>query len=300
MKTPSWPRWIRVLAGFQFLGGICCIAGSVMPIGQSGDTIQLHVEFVPLLAGAASALAGFLLVVRDRLGLTLSFLVQTAQVISFSGSFRYVFFAGPLVRFIVHGNGSAIAVGAGGVGFLTGYPPDATFNAVGLAFQFMAGIGTQPDAGWAFGVNLVALYFAIRLARGLRPSLVSEIPAGNPQWPESEVGRSSGEKPASDAPRAIGSLGDLAPPQGVAVIIVILKDGVKRGMGHVLVDELRGRGCPVGGYGFVDTARADVIVKLLLLPSAREKDFEEAFDWLQKHPSVKGISVPQNPFISSG
>jgi hypothetical protein len=114
----------------------------------------------------------------QRVGLQLSLVVQAAQVISFDLAWRFVFYTGPFLTWIVNSKGTRVVLGAGGAGiFSTNPPDDATFRAIGVSAKLNFGLGQhQADAIWAFGFNFVALYFVVRLWKALQaPSRVDPM-----------------------------------------------------------------------------------------------------------------------------
>lgn len=170
--------WQRFLAVFQIAGGLCCVAGAFVIVERSAESLRFSFIVFPAMAGSISILAAVFLMMGHRAGLHLSLLVQAAQVVSLDLAWRFVFYTGPFLTWIVNSRGTRVILGAGGAGiFSTNPPPDATLQAIGLSGQLSFGLGQhQADAIWAFGFNFVALYFVLRLWKTLRaPTRVDSI-----------------------------------------------------------------------------------------------------------------------------
>ncbi len=159
------PRWLRLLASFQFIGGVAALAGAFLPKDSAPGSVNFTVILFPLFAGAVAAVAGVLLVLREPFGIKLSFLVQLAQVLSFTAGWRYLFLAGPRITWLINSSGTGVVFGFGGMGIATTSPSDGALNAIGVNVDAQLGFFGAPlaSATWAVGLNLVAAYFALRL-----------------------------------------------------------------------------------------------------------------------------------------
>ena len=162
---------------FQIVGSLMMFSFSLTP--HLSD-VQFHVN-VPIASwvfASISFLAGVLLIGRHSSGVTLSLAVQLAQIVSANVGWRYVFLVGPKVTWVVASLGTGLSVGGGGLLALTATATDGTLNAIGLAADVNLGFMPKPlaEAGWAVGVNLVAVYFARRLWR-LRAELTAQSAA---------------------------------------------------------------------------------------------------------------------------
>lgn len=159
-------RWIRMLGLFQIVGAIMMFGFSVSP-KLSGGQVHFNIPLVTWVFASIAFLAGVLLVGGHRSGVTLSFAVQLAQVLSFNAGWRYAFLTGPKLTWVIANLGTALYVGGGGILALTNAPTDGTLNGVGLGADINLAIMDKPlaEATWAVGINLVAVYFVGRLWR---------------------------------------------------------------------------------------------------------------------------------------
>jgi hypothetical protein len=175
-KTPN-PEWLRLLASFEFLGGICCVVGAFLPQDSPPGSFRWYVVFFPLLAGAVAALAGFLIMVREPIGLKLSYYVQLAQVISFTSAWRYLLVVGPRVSFNLSTSVTQFLWGAAGMGIATTAPPDDRLTGIGINLYFGLDLGGPMNSKyeWTIGVNFLAAYFAYRLWEAMGSAQADEV-----------------------------------------------------------------------------------------------------------------------------
>ena len=163
MKAP----WLKFLAWSELLagaGGFIILAlfdrahADQVPWWQIGFTTSFL---------TASAIAGFLLIRGEVGGLRLSVLVQALQLIGFSIGWRYVAAAGLELTPIVSTTGFGVLAGAEGQ-CVFGDAVDGTLNGLGLGAGITLGVWPNrplKDSTATVGVNLVALFFLVRLLR---------------------------------------------------------------------------------------------------------------------------------------
>ena len=169
------PRWLRTLAYLQIIGGICCMAGSLVPRGWEQGTYAFTLVLFPLSAGTLAAIAGCLLLIQVRHAVYLSIIAQALQVITFSGAWRMVFEAGLWVTWVINSSGTGLEVGGGGAAIATGAPQDGTLRALGYSFQVTLGLfgRSRNQLSWSVGINVVALCFLVALWRELQRERLS-------------------------------------------------------------------------------------------------------------------------------
>lgn len=160
-------RWILAMAYCELVGGILILCGGWL---LKQDANRHFVVFLPLVTMAAAALsltAGGLVLRQKQSGLALSLLVQALQIVNFNVGWRYVFLAGPKMTLMLASAGVALYGGAGGLFTLTGAPSDGTLAAPGVAAELKVALmpGSLESASWAIGINLLAIYFFVRLWR---------------------------------------------------------------------------------------------------------------------------------------
>ena len=169
-------RWVRTLGIFQIVGALMMFGLSLTP-RVSATELHVNVPVVTWVFASVTFLAGVLLVGRHASGVTLSLVVQLAQVVSANAGWRYVFLAGPKLTWVIASVGTGLFMGGGGLLALTSAATDGTLNAVGLGADMNIALMPRPlsEASWAVGINLIALYFARRLWR-LRTELSARPP----------------------------------------------------------------------------------------------------------------------------
>ena len=157
--------WVRILGWFQICGGLLAVVWSVTTRASAPGTATLSLPLITAFAGALSIGAGILLHRAPRVGVPASLGIQLAQIASFNAGWRYVFLAGPKLTWVIASVGTGLYAGGGGLFYLTDAPHDGTLNAIGLAAGVNISIMPSPlaTATWAFGINIVAVYFAVRL-----------------------------------------------------------------------------------------------------------------------------------------
>jgi hypothetical protein len=124
----------------------------------------------------ASLIAGVLLVQQREQGVMLSFIVQLLQIVFWNSGVAWIARAGLHITPVIASTG--FGVFAGGAADFYAYPVETTsFGGSGLGYALTFGYFLKPlsEATFACGINLVALWFTMRLWRQ-----VSAEPATSP------------------------------------------------------------------------------------------------------------------------
>ena len=179
------PPWLRFLAWMEFLGGAI---GLLVYFGVS----VAYPTFLPtwhhLLAVAffgANIVAGILLVQERENGLVLSFIVQLLQVVFWNSGVAWVARAGLHITPLIASTGFGVFAGPASEFF--SFPVDTTSFSPGSGLGFILKLGffwkPLSDATFACGVNLVALFFSVRLWRQLSTSAPVKPPQRRAEHP---------------------------------------------------------------------------------------------------------------------
>ena len=157
--------WVRILAWSELLAGA---AGALLlawtfvvsPFALPDWYIVFVVAFF-----SANIVAGYLLLGARSAGVTLSFVLQALQVLVLNFGVAYVARAGIHLTAVVASTGAGVFAGPSAT--FIAYPTGTGGFQDFLGFSLNIGWWLKPmrQAHWAVGVNLAALYFAIRLWR---------------------------------------------------------------------------------------------------------------------------------------
>lgn len=156
----------RVEVAFAAAGLV--LAAGVATLRSSGRSVVAYT-----VAGAFLSLclyAGRELSRGTRRGLTLSLLVQALQVVHVNmRSFGVLFLAGPWLEVGMSRSLVGVTLGGGAVAWLVPVMPRAADLAGTVLYaQWGLLLAESPEPSVRFGINLVALVFAVRLWRLLR------------------------------------------------------------------------------------------------------------------------------------
>ena len=176
----SFRSLARTQTVFATVGLICAAAGQALaPRALSPLTYTLSGAFLGLVLYAGKELRR-----GTHRGILLSLIAQMAQVVHLNlAAFGFLFLAGPFVELGASPSIVLLTAGAGAVGYLALSAPTNLLPGARVAvhFGFRLDMATS-DPTIAFGVNVVALVFAVRLWKlwrttsalpGDRPSLTS-------------------------------------------------------------------------------------------------------------------------------
>ncbi|MGH7653775.1 MAG: hypothetical protein ACREN6_03840 [Gemmatimonadaceae bacterium] len=187
LMNQSWVRW---LAYFEIVGALLILGGGwYRKHNALGDPV-VSFPIVTYIAAAFTLGAGGLLLAEERVGVSMSLLVQCLQIVQLNYGLRFVLLAGPEINLLLASVGTRVEVGGGGAFALLVAPPDGTLLGSGVSgeanFGFMA--HQLSTATWAVAINLVALCFFVRLWR-LDEALTAEAKRAAKQRFDEETSR---------------------------------------------------------------------------------------------------------------
>jgi len=171
--------WVRFLAWSELVSGAAGFVNYLWVLALYPGWILTWSTLLALTFFGANVVAGYRLLLGRGSGARFSFVLQIVQILVFNVGVAYIAHAGLHVTF---------AVASTGAGFFAG--PSARFAAVSTTVGGLnaGGIGFALDTGWwlkpieqahfAIGINLVALFFTMRLWRS--PLLMQEDPLPPP------------------------------------------------------------------------------------------------------------------------
>ena len=181
----SWVRW---LACFEIVGALLILGGGWYRRHNAlGDPV-ISLPIVTYVAAAFTLGAGGLLFAEERAGLAMSLVVQCLQIVQLNYGVRFVLLAGPEINLLLSSVGVRVEAGGGGAFALLSAPPDGTLLASGVSGEANAGFMAHQlsTATWALSINVVALYFFVRLWR-LDDALTAEAKRAAKQRDDQEA-----------------------------------------------------------------------------------------------------------------
>jgi len=159
------PPWLRFLAWMELLAGIIgLLSYSNVAIAYPSWFPVWH-NLLAVAFFGANILAGILLLQGREHGVALSFMIQLLQVVFWNSGVVWIARAGLQLTPVISSTG-AILYGGPAAEFMA-HTVDTTFFSgnSGVAFSLTLGWALKPldQASFACGVNLVALYFTLKL-----------------------------------------------------------------------------------------------------------------------------------------
>lgn len=173
------PGWLRVVAlytiGSAFVG-LASLVQLALAIPAFRSTLSLPV-------GAAFSVwavwAGTRALQNRRDGIRALYVLQVAQVVAFSLGWRLVARAGVVGQVLMASVGFRLEGGWQAQFVLTPLE-DGSLRAAGVSMVLGAGIGSNAEfeqARWAVGINVVAVYLALRLWHYMKTATYAGEPA---------------------------------------------------------------------------------------------------------------------------
>lgn len=171
------PQWLQFLAWMEIISGVAGLLTSIIVTGLAPTLLPTWHHLLAVAFFGANIIAGILLVQERENGLALSFIVQLMQVVFWNSGIAWVARAGLHITPVIASTGFGVFTGPAAEFFSYAVETTSFSPGPGLSLLFKIGIFVKPlsDATFACGVNLVALFFTLRLWRQL--SVPSSPPA---------------------------------------------------------------------------------------------------------------------------
>ncbi len=179
--------WVRFLAWSEVLAGVAGVLSLLWAMAVYPQALPAWYVLLALSFFGANVVAGYWLLRRRSKGVPLSFAVQVLQVLVLNVGVAYVARAGIHLTAVVASTGAGLFAGPSATFAAT--PADTGgLDAFGLGYTLNIGWWLKPirESHWALGVNVVALFFAIRLwpssLWSIEPEALPATPSARFKW----------------------------------------------------------------------------------------------------------------------
>ena len=167
--------WVRFLAWSEVVSGAAGVLSYLWLLALYPGIPTLS-ALLALTFFGANVVAGYRLLRGRGSGARLSFVLQILQVLVLNAGVAYIARAGLHVTFAIASTGAGFFAGPSASFAAVSSSNGGGFNAAGIGYALTLGWWVEPiqQAGFAIGINFVALFFTMRLWRS--PLLTHEDP----------------------------------------------------------------------------------------------------------------------------